>query len=121
VSVAIIIVAGPSRAQSGNELKKRDRPFGVLALNEPQEQYLAVFERYQLGSAAALLRVMAQSSKCFLVVGRGAAMQDVQQEELATLKKSDDLVFLGQEKEGYLKVHGSSAEGRVKKSLVTKR
>jgi hypothetical protein len=80
VGVAIITVAAPSRAQSGNELKKCDKPFGVLAVNEPQEQYLAVFERYQLGSPAALLRMMAQSSKCFLVVERGVAMQNVQQE-----------------------------------------
>ena len=39
----------------------------------------------------------------------------------ATLKKGDELVFLGEEKDGYVKVQGSSAEGWVKKTLVSKR
>jgi hypothetical protein len=30
-------------------------------------------------------------------------------------------VFLGQEKDGYVKVQGSSAEGWVKKTLVSKK
>jgi hypothetical protein len=39
----------------------------------------------------------------------------------ATLKKTDELVFLGEEKDGYLKVQGSVAEGWVKKTLVAKK
>jgi len=39
----------------------------------------------------------------------------------ATLKKTDELVFLGEEKDGYVKVQGSTAEGWVKKSLVAKK
>jgi uncharacterized protein YgiM (DUF1202 family) len=38
-----------------------------------------------------------------------------------TLKKGEEIVFLGEEKDGYLKVQGSSAEGWVKKSLVAKK
>jgi hypothetical protein len=40
---------------------------------------------------------------------------------VATLKKSDELVFLGAEKDGYVKVQGSTAEGWVKKTLVSKK
>ena len=39
----------------------------------------------------------------------------------SALKKGDELVFLGEEKDGYVKVQGSSAEGWVKKTLVSKR
>ncbi|MGQ0702939.1 MAG: CsgG/HfaB family protein [Gemmatimonadales bacterium] len=39
---------------------------------------------------------------------------------LATLKATDQLVFLGEEKDGFLKVQGSDAEGWVKKSLLKK-
>ena len=34
---------------------------------------------------------------------------------------ADELVFLGEEKNGFVKVQGSSAEGWVKKTLVSKR
>jgi hypothetical protein len=40
---------------------------------------------------------------------------------LATLAKTDELVFLGDEKSGYVKVQGSSSEGWVKKTLVVKK
>ena len=40
---------------------------------------------------------------------------------LGLLKKSDDLVFLGEEVDGFVKVQGSTHEGWVKKSLVAKR
>jgi hypothetical protein len=39
----------------------------------------------------------------------------------ASLKKGEELVFLGEEKDGYVKVQGSAAEGWVKKTLVAKR
>ena len=39
---------------------------------------------------------------------------------VATLKGTDKLVYLGEEKEGFLKVQGSDAEGWVKKSLIKK-
>ena len=40
---------------------------------------------------------------------------------VGTVKKSDELVFLGAEKDGYVKVQGSTVEGWVKKTLVSKR
>jgi hypothetical protein len=50
-----------------------------LAVHEPQQEYMRTFARYSLGSPAALLRMMAQQSKCFVVVERGVAMQNMQQ------------------------------------------
>jgi Curli production assembly/transport component CsgG len=75
----IAAVASPALAQN-DELTKCAKPFGILAVNEPQQQYMQIFQRYQLGSPAALLRIMAQNSKCFVVVERGQAMQNIQQE-----------------------------------------
>lgn len=40
---------------------------------------------------------------------------------VATLKKTEDLVFLGEEKEGFLHVQGASGDGWVRKVLVSKR
>ena len=40
---------------------------------------------------------------------------------LATLARTDELVFLGEEKSGYVKVQGSASEGWVKKTLVSKK
>jgi hypothetical protein len=39
---------------------------------------------------------------------------------VGTLKKGEELVFLGEESEGYLKVQGANGEGWVKKTLVQK-
>jgi hypothetical protein len=81
---AAFIVALASPAYGQDELTKCDKPFGILAVNEPQQQYMQIFERYKLGSPAALLRTMAQNSKCFVVVERGRAMENIKQErELA--------------------------------------
>jgi hypothetical protein len=83
---AALILAIPmvGESQEKDELHKCDKPIGILAVNEPQQEYLRVFQRYSLGSPAALLRMMAQQSKCFLVVERGLGMQNIKQErELA--------------------------------------
>lgn len=40
---------------------------------------------------------------------------------IAALKKTDELIYLGEEKGDFLKVQGSDSEGWVKKSLVQKR
>jgi len=79
-AILTLVVALPLVAQDGDQLRKCDKPFGALAVSEPQQQYLTIFQRYQLGSPAALLRTMAMNSKCFIVLERGVAMQNVQQE-----------------------------------------
>lgn len=77
---AILVAAVSTPALAQDELAKCEKPFGILAVNEPQQQYMQIFTRYQLGSPAALLRTMAQNSKCFVVVERGVGMQNIQQE-----------------------------------------
>jgi len=80
-AVALVVAAvAPANAQEKDELRKCDKPFGTLAVHEPQQEYMAIFQRYQLGSPAALLRIMAQNSKCFVILERGVAMQNMQQE-----------------------------------------
>lgn len=80
IAAAALVVTAAAPALAQDELTKCDKPFGILAVNEPQQQYMQIFERYKLGSPAALLRTMAQNSKCFVVVERGIAMQNIQQE-----------------------------------------
>ena len=79
-TAVLLAFAASANAQDKDELHKCDKPFGILAVNEPQAEYMRIFQRYSLGSPAALLRMMAQQSKCFLVVERGIAMQNIQQE-----------------------------------------
>ena len=82
-AAALFAGASPTLAQD-DQLAKCEKPFGILAVNEPQQQFMQIFQRYQLGSPAALLRMMAQNSKCFVVVERGMGMQNIKQErELA--------------------------------------
>jgi hypothetical protein len=80
VTASLLAVLTAPLAAQDDELKKCDKPFGTLAVNEPQQQYMSIFQRYSLGSPAALLRTMAHNSKCFLVVERGVAMQNMNQE-----------------------------------------
>ncbi len=71
-------IAGAQSTQ--DQLQKCDKPIGTLAVVEPQQDYLVALRRYQLGSPVGLIRMMVQQSKCFLVVERGVAMQNMQQE-----------------------------------------
>jgi hypothetical protein len=80
VAVLLLSVPATGTAQDQKELQKCDKPVGTLAVNEPQSQYMAIFQRYQLGSPASLLRIMAQQSNCFVVLERGVGMQNMQQE-----------------------------------------
>ncbi len=61
-------------------LEKCDRPIGAIALAEPKAEYMQYFARYSLGSPTALLRMMVQQSRCFVVLERGAGMAIVQGE-----------------------------------------
>ena len=78
--VALAVTVASAAVAQEDQLAKCEKPFGILAVNEPQDQYMRVFQRYQLGSPTALLRMMAQNSKCFVVVERGVAMQNIEQE-----------------------------------------
>ncbi len=68
-------LATPASAQDKDQLEKCERAFGTIALNEPRNEYQQYFSRYSLGSPTALLRMMIQQSKCFVVLERGAGME----------------------------------------------
>ncbi len=68
------LTAGSAGAQDKDQLEKCERAFGTIALNEPSSEHMQYFARYSLGSPTALLRMMIQQSKCFVVLERGAGM-----------------------------------------------
>ena len=63
-----------------DDLRTCPESYGTLAVVEPQDQALRMLRKYSLESPTSLLRMMAQHSNCFLVVERGAAMQNIEQE-----------------------------------------
>jgi hypothetical protein len=102
-SLALAALAAPValRAQEKDELQKCDKPIGTLAVVEPQEEHWRWFQQYQLGSPTPLIRMMIQKSKCFDVVERGIAMQNLKQErELAKAgeMQQDENIGAGQMK-----------------------
>jgi crotonobetainyl-CoA:carnitine CoA-transferase CaiB-like acyl-CoA transferase len=78
--LAALLHAGPAAADDGpSNVEKCSRKLGVIAVAEPQQGW-SYLSQYQLGSPAALLRMMVQNSGCFDVVERGAGLHDIQQE-----------------------------------------
>ncbi len=73
-AVLIALAAAPLTGQDKDQLEKCERPIGTMALAEPRQEYMQYFARYSLGSPTALLRLMVQQSKCFVVLERGAGM-----------------------------------------------
>ena len=75
------LVAAPSAFadDTASHVEKCQKKLGVLRVAEPQQGWGWLHE-YSLGSPAALLRMMVQSSGCFDVVERGAGLQDLEQE-----------------------------------------
>jgi len=72
--------AGPSGSQGGNGLEHCDKPMGALTVVEPQNQVSQSLSSYGLQSPTGLIRMMVQQSNCFIVVERGAGMQNMMQE-----------------------------------------
>jgi curli biogenesis system outer membrane secretion channel CsgG len=84
--------AGGAAAQNVNaQLGRCDRPVGTIALVEDQslDWYRWYVENYRLGSTAPVLRLLIQQSNCFIVVERGRAMNNMQQER--ALQRSGEL------------------------------
>jgi hypothetical protein len=84
--------AGGASAQNVNaKLGRCDRPAGTIALVEDQslDWYRAYVERYRLSSTTPVLRLLIQQSNCFIVVERGRAMANMQQER--ALQNSGEL------------------------------
>lgn len=77
------ITGGASNNSSTGEaatLEKCEKPFGTVAVVQPQDQVMAALSRYSLPAPTNLLRLVIQQSNCFKVVERGLAMQNLMQE-----------------------------------------
>jgi hypothetical protein len=69
---------------------------GAMAVVEPQSAVLTALLRYRLQSPTGLIRMMIQQSNCFIVVERGAGMQNMMQErQLAAAGQTRDGSNLG--------------------------
>jgi len=88
--------AGPDGAQGeAKELEKCDKPYGTLAVVEPQDVVISHLLQYGLQSPVGLIRMMVQQSNCFVLVERGRAMQNLMQErylaESGELRKGSNM------------------------------
>jgi hypothetical protein len=45
IAAVALTVAAASPALAQDELAKCEKPFGILAVNEPQQQYMQIFQR----------------------------------------------------------------------------
>jgi hypothetical protein len=81
--------AGDGKDENG--LEHCSRPMGAMAVVEPQSHVLTALARYRLSSPVGLIRMMIQQSNCFIVVERGAGMQNLLQErQLAASGRAAD-------------------------------
>jgi len=72
--------AGTEGSTGDSGLQHCDKPMGAMAVHEPQNDILLALRRYNLQSPVGLIRLMIQQSNCFIVVERGAGMQNLMQE-----------------------------------------
>ncbi len=72
--------AGTDGSVGDKGLEHCDKPMGAMAVVEPQDFIIASLRRYNLASPVGLIRLMIQQSNCFIVVERGAGMQNIMQE-----------------------------------------
>jgi hypothetical protein len=72
--------AGTDGSTGANGLQHCDKPMGAMAVVEPQNEVLVALTQYNLSSPVGLIRMMIQQSNCFIVVERGAGMQNIMQE-----------------------------------------
>jgi len=76
--------AGGAATEGANsKLTHCDESLGTLAMHEDiRAPWYFDLRRYKLGSTLPVLRLMVQQSNCFVVVERGAAMNDVMRERV---------------------------------------
>jgi hypothetical protein len=72
--------AGTDGSSGDKGLEHCAKPMGAVAVVEPQNEVLSALTRYRLSSPVGLIRMMIQQSNCFIVVERGAGMQNIMQE-----------------------------------------
>ena len=77
---AVTGAAGGATTEGANSaLERCDQTLGTIGVVEDQAApWYATLRSYQLGSTVPVLRMMIQQSNCFVVVERGAAMQNMQ-------------------------------------------
>lgn len=78
--VVATAAANPAFGQKKTAIEKCDAPMGSISINEPEASMVRALSGYNLGSPAAVLRILIQESNCFLVVERGSGLRQMQQE-----------------------------------------
>jgi hypothetical protein len=88
---AVTGAAGGATADGANSsLERCDQALGTIGVVEDQNAgWYRTLQSYKLGSTVPVLRMMIQQSNCFVVVERGAAMQNMQMER--QLQKSGEM------------------------------
>ncbi len=79
---AVTGAAGGAASEGANStLERCDQALGTIGVVEDQSAgWYRTLQSYKLGSTVPVLRMMIQQSNCFVVVERGAAMQNMQVE-----------------------------------------
>lgn len=72
--------AGGSASADTPALEHCNKPLGTMAVAEPQDYVLQALQQAGLPKPNGLIRIIVQKSNCFIVVERGVAMQNIQQE-----------------------------------------
>ena len=88
---AVTGAAGGATSEGGNSsLERCDQTLGTIGVVEDQNAgWYRTLQGYKLGSTVPVLRMMIQQSNCFVVVERGAAMQNMAVER--QLQKSGEM------------------------------
>lgn len=90
-------VAGSKSQSADDGLKRCSAPLGTVAINEDTTApwYSILTGQFQLGSTVPVLKLLVQSSNCFVVVDRGralgAAMAERQLNEAGELRKTSKM------------------------------
>ena len=75
--------SGAATEGANSKLTRCDESLGTLAMHEDvRAPWYFDLRRYKLGSTLPVLRLMVQQSNCFVVVERGAAMNEVMRERM---------------------------------------
>ncbi len=79
---AVTGAAGGATSEGANStLERCDQALGTIGVVEDQNAgWYRTLQCYKLGSTVPVLRMMIQQSNCFVVVERGAAMQNMNME-----------------------------------------
>ena len=87
---AVSGAAGGANSEGSAGLEHCDQTLGTIGVVEDQNAtWYQTLRSFKLGSTVPVLRMMIQQSNCFVVVERGAAMQNMQMER--QLQKSGEM------------------------------